>query len=92
MQDRILWLLYRCYCAQSETLITWDKVRDQMWQADKTERRIKVRFRRAVKFLKVIWQEAHVEVLDNGLLIGPATRPLLPDDPAKNRVRRIAQA
>ncbi len=91
MQDYILWLLYRCYCAQSETFIPWDKLRDQLWQADKKINRIKMRFTKAVRFLKAIWPEVNVQVLAEGLLIGPSTKPLLPDDPGKNRVRRLVK-
>jgi hypothetical protein len=71
MQDIILNLHRRSYAAKSTSLITWDKLRQQMWHDDKKERRIRTRFEQAIDLFKTAWPELNAQATKRGLLIGP---------------------
>lgn len=92
LQDILLWLFYRCYSAQSESLIPWDGIRQQLPQDDTNPWRLKQMMKTAVKELSIIWPEARVEVLKNGLLVNRALAGMLPDDDQMNRKRRLSAA
>ena len=89
LQDILLWLFYRCYSAQSESLIPWDGIRQQLPQDDTNPWRLKQMMKTAVKELSIIWPEARVEVLKDGLLVNRALAGMLPDDEQMNRKRRL---
>ena len=89
VQDAMIWLVYRLYGAQSESGITWAQLREQLPQDDSNSQRMKVTFRTAVKQLLAIWPEAGVEVMRWGLQLKPSSEMLLPDDPSRNRVRKL---
>lgn len=69
MQDLMLFLHYRSYCANGPSLIPWRLLKDQLWHADHTERRIRFRFAEAIKALKVMWPELQAEARQEGLWI-----------------------
>ncbi len=69
--DLMLFLAHRIFCLKQPTLIPWDDVRAQLWQSDKTLRRIKVRMREAINAMQIIWPEIRAEVRYNGLRIVP---------------------
>ncbi len=71
MQDYWLFLAWRSYGARSASLIPWHEVREQLWQQDQTERRIKTRFREAITALRIIWPELQAEVKEKGLWVAP---------------------
>lgn len=71
LQDLCLWLQWRCYAARSESEIPWNLLAEQMWQSDATERRIKVRFSEAIKFLRALWPELQAEVRPDCLWVAP---------------------
>lgn len=74
LQDLMLWLHWRCYAANKSSLIKWEYLRMQLWQDDKTSRRIKVRFAEAITALRIIWPELQAEALKTGLMVGPPLR------------------
>ena len=74
LQDLMLWLHWRCYAANKSSLIKWEYLRMQLWQDDKTSRRIKVRFTEAITALRIIWPELQAEALKTGLMVGPPLR------------------
>lgn len=74
LQDLMIFLHWRCFAAQSVSLIPWPDLRLQFWQADKTERRIKVRFAEAITALKVLWPQLNAEALKGGLQVGKPLR------------------
>ncbi len=74
LQDLMLWLHWRCYAANKSSLIKWEYLRMQLWQDDKTSRRIKVRFAEAIAALRIIWPELQAEALKTGLMVGPPLR------------------
>jgi hypothetical protein len=74
LQDLMLWLHWRCYAANKPSLIKWEYLRMQLWQDDKTSRRIKVRFAEAITALRIIWPELQAEALKTGLMVGPPLR------------------
>lgn len=88
MQDILLWLFYRCYAAQSESVIPWDAVRQQLPQDDSNPWRLKQVLRRAVRELHLIWPEAQVDICEQGVWVNRSFQVLLPDDPLMNRRRR----
>ena len=69
MQDYFVFLAWRSFGARNPTTIPWDEVREQLWQQDQTARRIKTRFRDAIKALRVIWPELQAESREKGLWI-----------------------
>jgi hypothetical protein len=89
LQDATLWLYYRCYQAQSETIITWDSLREQFPPDRSNTWRLKALFKQAVKEVLVVWPEAQITVMKTGLLVNKTKVALLPDNPAMNRVRRL---
>ncbi len=89
LQDLLTFFVYRCYCAQSETVIPWAGLREQFPQNDSNPRRLKQNVKKAIKQLRILWPEVRIDVLKEGVWINKAVMPLLPDDPTKKRVRRL---
>jgi len=89
LKDLMIFFCYRCYCSQSETVIPWDALREQFPQDNSNPWRIKQNAKKAIEQLTTIWPEAEIEVVKQGIRVGRATAQLLPDDPAKKRVRRL---
>lgn len=89
IQDLVLWMLVRCFAAASESLIPWDALRDQFSAEDSNPWRLKARIKEAVKILNTLWSEATVTVEEGGIRVQRVGVPLLPDDPAKGRKRRL---
>ena len=82
-------LNYRCWCAQSDSVIPWEAFQEQFGGDDSNPRRIKSLVKEAVSHLKVIWKEANIGIVPQGVFVGRSTVQLLPNDPKKNRVRRL---
>ena len=89
LQDILLWLFYRCYSAQTESLVPWDGIRQQLPQDDSNPWRLKQMMKTSVKELRIIWPEARVEVVKDGLLVDRALAGMLPDDDQMKRRRRL---
>ena len=70
LQDLVVFLYWRCYAAESTSLIKWEYLRQQVWQDDKKERRIRERFVEAIACLRTLWPEINAEALSTGLAIG----------------------
>ena len=88
VQDMVLWLYCRCYAAQSESVIPWASLADQFPQ-DSNSRRTREHAREAIRELRLLWPGCKVEAIAIGIWVDKAAQPLLPDDPAKNRIRRL---
>jgi hypothetical protein len=71
MQDYMIFLGWRSFAAQAETLIPWERLREQLWQEDSNPRRIRTRFRDAIAALKTGWPELRAEAQAKGLWIAP---------------------
>ena len=71
MQDCMFFLIWRSYSAASDSLIDWEKLRDQFWQADSNRSRIRLRFKEAIALIKTAWPDLRAEARMNGLWIGP---------------------
>jgi hypothetical protein len=71
MQDYMIFLGWRSFAAQSETLIPWERLREQLWHEDSNPRRIRTRFRDAIAALKTGWPELRAEAQPRGLWIAP---------------------
>ncbi len=71
LQDFVLFLTWRSYAAMTESLIPWSDVREQLWQGDGHEWRVKTRFAKAISVLRVIWPELQAEARRSGLWIAP---------------------
>jgi hypothetical protein len=89
LQDLLTFFVYRCYCAQSETVIPWSGLRDQFPQDDSNPYRLKQNVKKAIKQLRILWPEVRIDILKEGIWVAKAAMPLLPDDPSKKRVRRL---
>jgi hypothetical protein len=89
LQDLLTFFVYRCYCAQSETVIPWVGLREQFPQDDSNPRRLKQNVKKAIKQLRILWPEVRIDALKEGVWVNRAVQPLLPDDPSKKRVRRL---
>ena len=70
LQDLVVFLYWRCFAAQSDSLIKWEYLRQQVWQDDKKERRIRERFTEAITCLRTLWPEVNAEALPTGLHVG----------------------
>lgn len=90
LQDHLIFLYWRSFSAQSETLIPWESLRQQLWQEDSVASRIRTRFREAITVFKTIWPELNAEAEKAGLRIGPPKKGMhfLPQARA---VRRLPQ-
>jgi len=69
----MLFLIWRSYGAETESLIPWDKLREQLWSEDTNPYRLKQRMEQAKYHLihGCGWTELNAEARTNGLLIGP---------------------
>ena len=74
LQDYMLFLYWRCYAAQSETVIPWAGIREQLWQDDTNTRRVRQRFAEAIAALKILWPQMQAEALPQGLWVGPSRK------------------
>ena len=89
MKDFLTFFVYRCYCAQRESIIPWAGLREQFPQDDTNPRRLKANVKKAIKQLRILWPEVRIDVHKEGVWVAKAPLPLLPDDPSKKRVRRL---
>jgi hypothetical protein len=71
LQDHLIFLYWRSFSAQTETLIPWESLREQLWQEDSVASRIRIRFKEAISVFKTIWPELNAEAEKAGLRIGP---------------------
>ena len=72
LQDICLFLHWRCFAARTASVIPWESLRQQLWHADKTARRIKVRVAEAIAFLRTICcAELQAEARPGGLSVAP---------------------
>ena len=89
VQDLVFWLYYRCYAANSETIIPWDALTEQFPHTDSNPYRLKQYLRKAIKVLKVLWPEVQLREDPKGLWVAKASAGMLEDDPTRNRVRKL---
>jgi len=71
LQDMMLFLYWRCYAANSLSLISWSALLQQLWQDDTNRRRIRGRFVTAIRTLKAIWPQMQAEAKVTGLEVAP---------------------
>jgi hypothetical protein len=89
LKDILTFFVYRCYSAQTESVIPWNGLREQFPQDDSNPGRLKQNVKKAVKHLRILWPEVKIDVLKEGIWVAKAPTQLLPDDPTKKRVRRL---
>ena len=71
LQDICIFLFWRCFAANSPSVIPWASVREQLGSADSNPRRIKVRFAEAIKFFRTFWPEMQAESRPEGVWVAP---------------------
>jgi len=71
LQDICIFLFWRCFAAQSPSIIPWASVREQLGSADSNPRRIKGRFAEAIKFFQTFWPEMQAEARPEGVWVAP---------------------
>ena len=71
MQDYMFFLIWRSYSAASESVIPWDRLREQFWGSDTNLSRIRLRFREAISLIRTAWPELRAEARPGGLWIAP---------------------
>jgi hypothetical protein len=71
LQDICIFLFWRCFAANSPSIIPWSSVREQLGSADSNPRRIKVRFAEAIKFFQIFWPEMRAESRAEGVWVAP---------------------
>lgn len=74
MLDISLFLYWRSFAAQSETLIPWDALREQLGHADSNPRRLRETVKAACQMWKTIWPEFNCGTNCEGLVIRPPRR------------------
>ncbi len=74
MQDYMLFLQWRSYAAQTETLIPWETLAEQFPSEDSNPRRLSEDFQGAVAALTIAWHELNARATPQGLEIGPPWR------------------
>lgn len=74
MQDYVLFLHHRSFAARSNSCISWDTLRAQLWQDDSLLRRLRVRMDEAILVLRMAWPELNAKTTADGLIIGPPLR------------------
>jgi hypothetical protein len=84
----LLWAFTRAYAAASETLITWDVLREQFWYDDSNPWRLKSVMKQIATLLTTMWPGARMTITEQGVVFDKAISGLLPDDPMRGRVRR----
>jgi hypothetical protein len=88
VQDIVYWLIFRCYSAASETIVPWSALTEQFPQ-DSNPRRTRANARQAIKILTTLWPRVQIKEVPQGIWVAHTREPLLEDDSAKNRVRRL---
>ncbi|SNT27048.1 RepA protein [Granulicella rosea] len=71
LQDLLIFLYWRSFAAQSEVVIPWESLREQLWQEDSVTSRIRTRFKEAILIFRTFWPELNAEAEKTGLRIGP---------------------
>ncbi len=71
MQDCMFFLIWRSYSAANDSLVPWDRLREQFWQVDSNQSRIRLRFKEAIALIRFTWPELRAEARSGGLWIGP---------------------
>lgn len=95
LQDAVLFLQYRTYIAQSESLVPWDRLHMQYGSTGQLDRRARYRqretFRTAAELLKRNWTQGAfpIEVTPDGIIVSPAAAGIDPD--ATKRKRRTGK-
>ena len=89
VQDLILFFVYRCSSANSETVIPWEGLRDQFPQDDTNPRRFKQTVKIAVRQLLILWPSVQINIVKEGVWVRKSREAFLPDDPGKGRIRRL---
>lgn len=86
MSDYMMFLHWRVFAAQSETVIPWSMMREQLWQEDSNLYRMRTRFQEVIKAFKVVWPELTAEARSAGLYIAPirSGRYLIPGAQRRN--------
>lgn len=88
VHDLLLWLYYRCYAAQSESVIPWDSLREMFPDDDSNDRRLRQNAEQAIKELRILWPTVRIDTVPEGVWVNRAAQGMLPDDVDRNRIRR----
>lgn len=88
LQDICIFLFWRCFAAQTPSIIPWASVREQLGSADSNPRRIRVRFAEAIRFFQTFWPEMQAESRPEGVWVAPPLggKYLLPQAKAARRL------
>jgi hypothetical protein len=91
LQQYIGFLGWRSWCAEAPSTISWNNVRDQLWQQDTNVNRIRQRFKETITALRIAWPELQAEARPNGLYIAPPVKGVqfIPGLPRPKREQEI---
>ena len=88
LQDTVAFLYWRCYAAESSSIIPWDSLRQQVWHDDTNIWRIRQRFDEAIRCLKTLWPDIVAETGSKGLIVAKPRRGKY-ITPAATEARRL---
>lgn len=88
VQDLVYFLIWRLYSTQNETIIPWAGLREQ-FPGDSNPRRIRVSAKEAIRIVQAIWPAADLRVVEQGIWVDRPSEPLLEDDTARGRIRKL---
>jgi hypothetical protein len=71
LQDHILFLYWRSYAAKAPSLVPWSGIEDQSAGTDSNPRRLKQRYKEALRTIRVIDPSFPGEIQENGIQIEP---------------------
>jgi hypothetical protein len=76
--DAYLWLAYRLHVLPSDKMVTWTALKSQFGTAYKELRHFKPRFIAALALATAVYPDAHLEIVDQGVILKPSKPPVAP--------------
>jgi hypothetical protein len=83
----LLWVYVRAWAAESESKVTWEVLREQLWYDESNPRKLPGQANDAINRLRLMWPGANIECHKDGIVFRKARSYLIPVDQAKNRYR-----
>lgn len=91
LQQYVGFLGWRSWSAESQSLIPWTLLKEQLWNADSNVWRIRSQFAEVIEALRIAWPELQAEARPKGLWIAPPLGKvhLIPGYPENRRLDLI---
>jgi hypothetical protein len=81
--DCYIWLAYRLHVLRAPKLVTWQALKAQHGTAYKNLYHFKIRFAGVLALATAVYPDAHVDVVDAGVMLKPSKPPVPPRLAAK---------